>query len=95
MSKSYWVYILASYTGVLYVGITNDLERRVWEHKQKEVKGFTAKYKADRLVWYDETDSVDEAIGTEKKIKKWRREKKVWLIEQMNKDWEDLAGDWY
>ena len=93
--KHFYVYILASRNGVLYVGVTNDLERRVQEHKLKAVPGFTAKYACDRLVWCEEFADVVEAIETEKRIKGWRREKKVTLIEESNPQWRDLAADWF
>lgn len=94
MQKTYWVYVLSNQSRKLYVGVTNNIQRRVYEHKNKEVEGFTEKYNLAKLVWYDETDSVDIAIETEKKIKKWRREKKINLIEQRNPEWEDLAEGW-
>ena len=88
---SYFVYILASQrNGTLYVGVTNDLVRRVHEHREKLVEGFTARYEVSRLVWYDQTDSVEEAIAHEKRLKRWRREWKLALIEKSNPDWLDL-----
>ena len=92
--KRFYVYILASRNGVLYIGVTNDLERRVQEHKLKLVPGFTAKYNCDRLVWYEEFADVSEAIEAEKRLKGWRREKKVALIEETNPRWRGLAADW-
>jgi putative endonuclease len=89
--KTYYVYILASKSGVLYVGVTNDLDFRVAQHKAKRVPGFTAKYNCDRLVWYEPFANVNEAIDTEKRIKGWRREKKVKLIAEMNPAWADLT----
>jgi putative endonuclease len=86
---------MASKSGVLYVGVTNDLERRVWEHKSKEVPGFTADYSVDRLVWFEEFREVRDAIAMEKRIKGWSRAKKVALIEAMNPRWEDLSERWY
>jgi putative endonuclease len=80
---------------VLYVGVTNDLERRVQEHKLKLVPGFTATYNCDRLVWYEEFSDASGAIETEKRLKGWRREKKVTLIEETNPQWRDLAADWF
>jgi putative endonuclease len=88
--KTYYVYILASKSGVLYVGVTNDLERRVAEHKAKRVPGFTAQYNCDRLVWFEEFANVHEAIETEKRIKGWRREKKIALIVERNPAMIDL-----
>jgi putative endonuclease len=75
----------------LYTGVTNDLERRVYEHKQKLVAGFTAKYNIDRLVYYEATEDVNAAISREKQIKGWLRAKKIALIESMNPDWVDLS----
>jgi|SRR5687768_31452 putative endonuclease len=89
--RAYYVYIVASESGVLYVGMTNDLERRVAEHKAKRVPGFTAKYNCDRLVWFEEFANVHEAIETEKRIKGWRREKKIALIAEKNPAMIDLT----
>ena len=88
---SYFVYMLASQkNGTLYVGVTNDLIRRVYEHKSKSVPGFTSRYGVDRLVWFDQTDSVESAISTEKRLKRWNRAWKMALIEKANPDWRDL-----
>ena len=97
MSKlhSYWVYMMASRSGVLYVGMTNDLERRVLEHKQKLVEGFTKKYNCTKLVWCEEFREVRDAIECETRMKDWRREKKVALIQKTNPGWKDLSGDWF
>jgi putative endonuclease len=81
--------------GVLYTGMTNNLERRVYEHKHKLVPGFTSKYNLTRLVYYNSTTNVDEAIAFEKRIKGWLRIKKIKLIESMNPDWSDLSDGWY
>lgn len=89
-SKQYYVYILSSISGVLYIGFTNDLKRRVWEHKQGLVEGFTKKYNVKKLVYYEITEDARVAIEREKQLKKWRREKKVALIEKMNPQWKDL-----
>jgi putative endonuclease len=87
----YHVYILASRRhGTLYLGVTNNLARRVWEHKSKAIPGFSAKYGVDRLVWYEAYARIDEAIAREKALKKWRRDWKLRLIEEMNPEWEDL-----
>ncbi|NNM74356.1 GIY-YIG nuclease family protein [Enterovirga aerilata] len=87
----YHVYMLASRRhGTLYLGVTNNLARRVWEHKTKMILGFSAKYGVDRLVWYEAYDRIDEAIAREKALKKWRRDWKLRLIEEMNPEWEDL-----
>jgi putative endonuclease len=94
-SKMYWVYILASSSGTLYIGITSDLHRRVFEHKQGKVEGFTKEYAVDRLVYGEGFDDVLKAIAREKQLKGWRREKKIALFEKMNPSWKDLAKDWY
>jgi putative endonuclease len=87
----YHVYMLASRRhGTLYLGVTNNLARRVWEHRTKAIPGFSAKYGVDRLVWYEAYDRIDEAIAREKALKKWRRDWKLRLIEDMNPEWEDL-----
>ncbi len=93
--KQYYVYIMANKSGTLYTGVTNNLERRVWEHKNKIVPGFTANYNIDRLLFFEETTDVQAAIAREKQIKGWVRKKKVALIEEGNPNWEDLSADWY
>ncbi len=95
MGRDYFVYIMASNTRTLYIGVTNNLERRVWEHKQKETPGFTQRYDATMLVYYEGFGDVTVAIGREKELKGWRREKKVALLESTNAQWQDLAADWY
>lgn len=88
----YFIYILANWNNkVIYVGVTNDLRRRIFEHKTKFVKGFTAKYNVDKLVYFEETPDIKTAICREKEIKKWRREKKVNLVNSQNPDWADLS----
>ncbi|MEJ0073124.1 MAG: GIY-YIG nuclease family protein [Candidatus Saccharibacteria bacterium] len=90
--KTYYVYILASRPlGTLYVGITNDIVRRTDEHRNGVVEGFTQKYGVKRLVYFEETESVEAAILREKQLKKWNRQWKVNLIEKDNLLWEDLA----
>ncbi|MGO9480821.1 MAG: GIY-YIG nuclease family protein [Candidatus Kryptoniota bacterium] len=91
--KTYYVYILASLSQTLYVGITNDLCRRTFEHKHKLLDGFTKRYNVDRLVYYEETNDVRSAIEREKQIKRWRREKKIALIEGVNAGWRDLYDE--
>jgi putative endonuclease len=93
--RTYYVYIMASSTCTLYVGVTNDLERRVFEHKQGLVPGFTRRYGVKRLVHYEDTNDVSVAIAREKQIKGWRRSKKVDLVESMNPGWRDLSDGWY
>jgi putative endonuclease len=87
----YDVYIMGSRNGVLYIGITSDLVARVRQHKMKSLPGFTARYNVTRLVWHETFASRNEAIASEKRLKGWRREKKVALIESTNPKWEDLA----
>jgi putative endonuclease len=92
--KYYYVYILASKKyGVLYIGVTNDLIRRVYEHKNDLVKGFTQKYKVHHLVYYELHNDVREAITREKQMKKWRRKWKIELIEELNPGWKDLYDE--
>ena len=93
--KQYYVYILSSLTGTLYTGMTNDLKRRVYQHKHKLIEGFTSKYDVTRLVHYEITDSVQAAIAREKEIKPWRRSKKIDLIKSSNPTWQDLSDGWY
>jgi putative endonuclease len=87
----YYVYMLASRKhGTLYIGVTRDLVRRVYQHKSKIVRGFTSRYDVARLVWFEIYDDPLTAIAREKEIKKWRREWKIRLIEEQNPDWDDL-----
>jgi putative endonuclease len=79
----------------LYTGVTNDLVRRIFEHKQKLVEGFTKKYNITKLVWYEEFNNAQEAIECEKRIKGWVRTKKIFLIENKNPNWKDLAIEWF
>ncbi|MDX2050339.1 MAG: GIY-YIG nuclease family protein [Rickettsiaceae bacterium] len=89
--KEYWVYILASKkNGTLYVGVTSDLSRRIYDHKQKLIDGFTKNYNITTLVYAEEFQDINDAIHREKCIKKWKREWKVKLIEERNPDWGDL-----
>ena len=93
-SLAYFVYILASKSGVLYVGSTCDLARRTYQHRHGLILGFTKHYKVNRLVWYDVTPNSRAMVEREREIKSWRREKKVRLIEATNPGWQDLAIDW-
>jgi len=93
--NSYYVYILTNYSKTLYTGVTNNLHRRVYEHKKKLIPGFTQKYNINQLVYYEETSDVREAISREKQIKGWLRAKKIALIESKNPQWLDLSFDWY
>jgi putative endonuclease len=94
VEHSYYVYILASKSRVLYIGVTNNLGARIFQHRSGDIGGFTSDYKVHRLVYYEQHAWVQEAIAREKQLKRWRREKKVWLIERENPTWEDLAADW-
>jgi len=91
---NFWVYVMASNSGTLYTGVTNDIERRVREHKNKRADGFTAKYDCNRLVYYQWFQDIRRAIAREKQIKSWSRAKKVALIESGNRRWEDLSRLW-
>ena len=91
---TYYVYIVASRTRVLYTGVANDLERRVFEHKKKLTPGFTAKYNVDRLVYFEDTGDVLAAIAREKQLKRWLRARKVAVIEATNPEWLDLSRGW-
>ena len=91
----FYVYIMQSvFRHVLYIGTTNSLRKRVWQHKHHDLEGFTDDYSAIRLVYWEKFDDVRNAIDREKQLKRWRREKNLWLIEQMNPGWKDLAADW-
>ena len=91
MAKQFYVYILASRrNGTLYTGVTSDLTRRVWQHREGVVEGFSKKYRVKRLVHFEAHDTAESAITREKQIKKWRRAWKLRLIEECNPDWIDL-----
>lgn len=95
-THQYYIYILASQkNGTLYIGVTNDLERRILEHKQKINEGFTSKYDVNKLVYFESFQYINDAILREKRLKKWNRQWKINLIEEENKDWKDLSEDWY
>ena len=95
MSKEYYVYIMTNKSRTLYTGVTNNLMRRVYEHKNKLVEGFTKKYNIQFLVYYESTSSVHEALEREKQIKGWLRAKKIALIDSMNPQWKDLSTEWF
>ncbi len=96
MGTQYYVYIITNKRNtVLYTGVTNDLRRRVYEHKEKLVDGFTKKYNITKLVYYEISSNVAAAIAREKKIKGWLRRKKIALIESVNPQWEDLSKGWF
>jgi putative endonuclease len=92
---NYSTYMMASRSHTLYIGVTGDLLRRVFDHKWREHDGFTARYNCDRLVWFESHLDVDRAIAREKELKGWRRAKKIALIETANPTWVDLSRDWY
>ena len=91
----YYVYIMTNKSKTLYTGVTNNLERRVYEHKHKLIPGFTKRYNMTSLAYYESTSDVREAIAREKQIKGWLRSKKITLIQAMNPRWRDLAEGWY
>ena len=92
--KEYYVYIMTNRSGTLYVGMANDIFRRVQEHKEGRGSRFTSKYRINRLVYYESTNDVWEAIAREKQLKGWLRAKKIALIESLNPEWRDLSEDW-
>ena len=93
--KYYYVYLLSNWNNkVLYIGVTNNLERRIIEHRQKLVPGFTEKYNVNKLVYFEQTNDVISAISREKQLKKWRREKKNALVNSVNPGWKDLSSQW-
>ena len=94
LERSYYVYLLTNWNNkVMYVGVTNDLARRIYEHKSKLVPGFTEKYQVRKLVYFEETSDVEAALAREKEIKKWRREKKDALVIDRNPEWRDLSEE--
>jgi putative endonuclease len=94
-NKTFYVYILSSATGTLYVGLTSNIKRRVFEQKNHLFSGFTDKYNVNRLLYFETLGNSISAIRREKQIKAWRREKKVALIDSINPQWIDLSRDWY
>ncbi len=93
--RDYYVYLLTNRSGTLYTGVTNDIQRRMDEHKNKLVEGFTKRYNIDMLVYYEVTSDIGEALTREKQIKAWRRSKRIALIESANPQWRDLSEGWY
>jgi len=93
--QAYSTYIMASRSHTLYIGVTGDLHKRVFQHNWQEHEGFTARYNCDRLVWFEQHQEVHKAIVREKELKGWRRSKKIALIESVNPAWIDLSRDWY
>jgi putative endonuclease len=94
MLSNYYVYILANYSRMLYVGVTNDLNRRVLEHRNQGIPGYSQKYNISRLVYFETTSNVSAAIAREKQVKGWTRAKKIALIELKNSAWADLSAGW-
>ena len=94
MKKTCAVYIMTNYSqSSLYIGVTSNLQKRVWEHKNKVVAGFTKKYNINKLVYYELTDSIEAAINREKQLKRWHRDWKINLIKEMNPEFRDLSLD--
>ncbi|MDO6675144.1 GIY-YIG nuclease family protein [Tenacibaculum sp. 1B UA] len=95
-NHQYYIYIITNKKdGVLYIGVTNNLERRIFEHKNKLVKGFSSKYNLDKLIYFEEHQFIKEAIKREKNMKKWKRAWKINLVIKENPNWDDLAKNWY
>jgi len=95
MKRVFHVYILTNISKMLYIGVTNDLQRRIYEHKHKLVPGFSAKYNLHRLVYFEAFGHIGDAIMREKQLKGWLRSRKVALIQSQNPKWSDLAADWF
>ena len=95
MSNFYFYILTNKKEGTLYTGLTNELERRILEHKNKVVRGFTSKYNLDNLVYFEEHETYNEAFKRERSIKRWLRKWKLELIEKKNPEWMDLSKDWY
>ncbi len=96
MQKRSYIYIITNKpSGTLYIGVTNNLMRRMDEHRRKAGSGFAAKYNLTHLVYSEHFSDIREAIAREKQLKRWRREKKIWLIEQQNPHWYDLCAEWF
>ena len=92
--KEYYVYILTNkYNAVLYIGVTSDLIKRIWEHKNKIMKGFSSKYKIDKLVYFEQYNDIKQAIQREKRLQEWQRQWKVVLINSINPEWKDLYDE--
>ena len=91
----YYVYIMTNKSGTLYIGVINNLNRRVYEYKEKLIRGFTSRYNLSNLVYYETCYDINQAIVREKQLKGWLRKKKIELIERTNPYWRDLSKDWY
>jgi putative endonuclease len=95
MDKTYAVYILTNFkNSTFYIGVTGNLQKRIWEHKNKVVGGFTNKYNVDKLVYYELTDNVESALNREKQLKRWHRDWKINLIKEINPEFKDLSLEW-
>jgi putative endonuclease len=94
LMTEYYVYIMSNRSSTLYIGVTNDLMKRVHEHKAKFVEGFTKRYSIDRLVYYESGENIESAIAREKQLKGWRRDRKIALIESVNPKWNGLSMEW-
>ena len=92
--KTSYVYIMGSAGGALYIGVTNDIERRVWQHKKQQVEGYSSRFSTNRLLYFEEFNHPADAIAAEKKLKGWLRKKKLDLIRTMNPKFRDLSEDW-
>jgi len=95
INKQYFVYIMTNRSGTLYIGLTNDIKKRIYQHKNKLINGFTKKYNIDRLLYFETFSDVYSAIAREKVIKGWVRKKKIELISEANPQWSDLSQGWY
>lgn len=95
LMNNYYVYIMTNNSKTLYIGVTNDLVRRIYEHKNKMIDGFTKKYNITKLVYYEVFNSIEDAIRREKQLKNWHRQWKINLIEASNNDWKDLSKSFY
>ena len=93
-THQYYVYIMTNRSQTLYIGVTSELEGRVWKHKNKVYEGFTSRYHVDRLAYYEEYSRIGTALAREKQLKGWRRAKKIALVISMNPTWLDLSEDW-
>ena len=94
-SRSYYVYIMSNVSKTLYIGVTNNLERMVFQHRMKETDGFAKQYNTTMLIFMEEFPDPTSAMAREKQLKNWNRAKKLWLVERQNPEWRDLAKDWF
>ncbi len=94
MTKKYYIYIMTNRSKTLYIGVTSNIIKRVFEHKNKLVSGFTRKYNISKLVYFEITSDIQTALKREKQLKGWLRSKKIVLIESLNPDWNDLSAEW-